>query len=107
MLLLLLHPPLHPLPPPQLPPLRPLLPPPPPPLRPLPGVAAAATLLFLSPPTHLPPFLFPPQEADSEKQAVVQRILGLGDAEAENLRRIVAEGGFKVAAEEAEEAAFF
>ncbi len=38
---------------------------------------------------------------------MVQRILGLGDSEAENLRRIVAEGGFKVAAEEAEEAAFF
>ncbi|KAL4434488.1 hypothetical protein ABPG75_000929 [Micractinium tetrahymenae] len=47
------------------------------------------------------------KEADAGKQAVVQRILGLGDAEAEGLRRIVAEGGFKVAAEEAEEAAFF
>ncbi|EFN52285.1 hypothetical protein CHLNCDRAFT_139027 [Chlorella variabilis] len=47
------------------------------------------------------------KEPSPEKQAVVQKILGLGDGEADALRSIVEAGGFKVAAEEAEEAAFF
>jgi hypothetical protein len=47
------------------------------------------------------------QESAPEKQAVVQKLLGLSEEEAENLRAVVAAGGFKIAAEEAEEAAFF
>ena len=47
------------------------------------------------------------QEKEPEKQAAVQAILGLSDGEADNLRAIVAAGGFKVGQEEAEEAAFF
>ena len=37
------------------------------------------------------------QEKEPEKQAAVQAILGLSDGEADNLRAIVAAGGFKAA----------
>lgn len=48
-----------------------------------------------------------PQESAPEKQAVVQRILGLGDSDADNLRSIVDSGGFKLVGDEAEEASIF
>ncbi|PSC73353.1 chloroplastic isoform X2 [Micractinium conductrix] len=47
------------------------------------------------------------KEKAPEKQAVVQRILGLSDSQAEGLRQMVEEGGWKVATEEQEEAASF
>jgi hypothetical protein len=48
------------------------------------------------------------QEGAEEKQAVVQKILGLSESEAANLRSIVQSGGFKMGQQaEEEEAAFF
>lgn len=47
------------------------------------------------------------QEGDEAKREAVQRVLGLSDSEAAALRDVVAAGGFKVAQQAEEEAAFF
>ena len=47
------------------------------------------------------------QEGGEAKRESVQKVLGLSDSEAENLRALVANGGFKLGQEAEEEAAFF
>ena len=88
------------------------------------GLGWAADASACAPMPHMPPGsrayptdALPPcsptthrrlQESAPEKQAVVQKILGLSEAEAASLRSIVQSGGFKMGQQaEEEEAAFF